>query len=354
MSGSPPREALSSGRFVRRVAVVAVFAVAGALTVLYTHLLANTFLVLFAGLLAALFLRGCSKHLRSFLPVSRRAAVILTVLLTLLLFAALAWWIGPGAAEQLAGLPERLAEVVDDLRGSLEGTAGGEALLGLFRGEAGQSAGVLGGVMGAFSTAIGAMANLLIIAFLGLFLALDPEAYAGPLLLLVPEDNGRRRARGVLRSVVSALQSWLLARILSMAVVGVLTVGALLVAGVPLALALGLIAGGLSFVPFIGPLLASVPAILVGLGESSGTALAVVAIYATIQAVESYLVTPVIEHKMVSLPPALVLTAQAVMGLLFGLVGLLVATPVALTLVVLVQTLYLEDQLDEDIKPAGS
>jgi predicted PurR-regulated permease PerM len=208
--------------------------------------------------------------------------------------------------------------------------------------------------MGAFSTAVGAVANVLIIAFLGLFLAWDPEAYAGPLLLLVPEENGRQRTRGVLRAVVGALESWLLARILSMAVVGVLTVAALLVAGVPLALALGLIAGGLSFIPFIGPLMASVPAILVGLGESSGTALAVAAIYATVQAVESYLVTPVIEHKMVSLPPALILTSQAVMGLLFGVVGLLVATPVALTLVVLVQTLYLEDQLDEDISPAGN
>lgn len=354
MSGTSPPDALSSVRFVRRVAVVAIFAVAAALTVLYTHLLANTLLVLFAGLLLALFLRGSSRFLRSFLPVSRRAAVILTVLVTVLLLVALGWWIGPRATEQLAGLPGRLAEVVGDLRRSVEGTAGGEMLLERFRGELGQPAGVLGGVMGVFSTAVGAVANVFIIAFLGLFLAWDPEAYANPLLLLVPGEDGRQRARGVLHTVVAALESWLLARVLSMAVIGVLTVVSLLVAGVPLALALGLIAGALSFVPFIGPLMASVPAILVGLGESPETALAVAVIYTVIQAIESYVITPVIEHRMVSLPPALILTAQAVMGLLFGLVGLLVATPVALTLVVLVQTLYLEDQLDEEISPAGS
>lgn len=334
--------------------MAAVFAVAAALTVLYTRLLANTLLVLFAGMLLAIFLRGCGRLLRSRLPISRRGAVALTVIASVLLLVALGWWIGPRAAEQMTGLPERLAEVLDQLRDSVGQTPWGEALLPGNGRDLGQLGGVLSGVMGAFSTAIGAVAKVLIIAFLGLFLAWNPGVYTEPLLLLLPEGNGRCRAREVLHTVVEALESWLAARIASMAVVGLLTITGLLIFGIPLALALGLIAGALSFVPFIGPLAASVPAVLVGLGESLGTAVAVIAIYSTIQAFESYLITPVIEHRMVSLPPALIITAQTVMGLLFGVVGILVATPVALTLVVLIQTLYLEDQLGEDISPAGS
>lgn len=353
MNGPSSPGSASSG-FVRRVAVVAVFAVGAALTVLYTRLLANTLLVLFAGMLLAIFLRGCSRVLRSLLPVSGRGAVAITVAAAVLLLVTVGWWLGPRVAEQMTGLPERLTEVVGQLRASVGETAWGDALLRGSGQGLGQLTGVLSGVMGAFSTAVGAVAKMLIIVFLGLFLAWNPRAYTGPLLLLLPEENGRSRAREILLTVVNALESWLVARAASMAVVGVLTIGGLLVAGVPLALALGLIAGALSFVPFIGPLAASVPAILVGLGESVGTALVVAVIYSVVQAFESYLITPVIEHRMVSLPPALIITAQTVMGLLFGVVGILVATPVALTLVVLIQTLYLEDQLGEDISPAGS
>lgn len=346
---------LPTSVFVRRALIVGAVGVAGALAVLYTRLLANTMLVVFAGLLLAVFLNGLGGLLRRRLPLSRRAAFAASVVALLLLVLVAGWWIGPRAVEQMSGLPQRLQEVLDDARGTLEGLGVAAPLLEQPGAQLRDGASMLaGGVMGAFGSVIGTMANMVLIAVIGLFVAWNPGAYTGPLLLLLPDGGPRSRGREVLSSVVEALESWLAGRFASMAVVTGLTVGGLLVAGVPLALGLGVIAGVLSFVPFLGPLAAAVPAVLVGLSVGPTTALVVAAIYGGVQSVESYLLTPVIQHRVVSLPPALIVTVQAVMGLLFGIVGILVATPVALVAVVLVQTLYLQDRLHEDVEPAGS
>lgn len=346
---------LPTPAFVRRALIVGVVGVAGALAVLYTRLLANTMLVVFAGLLLAVLLNGLGGILRRRLPLSRRAAFAAIVVALLLLLLAAGWWIGPRAVEQMSDLPQRLQEALDEARRTLERLGLPAPLLERHGTQLREGASILtGGVMGAFGTMIGAVTNLAVIAVIGLFVAWNPGAYTKPLLLLLPEGGPRSRGREVLSSVVEALESWLTGRFASMAAVTGLTVGGLLVAGVPLALGLGVIAGLLSFVPFLGPLAAAVPAVLVGLSVSPTTALVVAAIYGGVQVVESYLLTPVIQHRVVSLPPALIITVQAVMGLLFGIVGILVATPVALVVVVLVQTLYLQDRLHEDVEPAGS
>jgi predicted PurR-regulated permease PerM len=117
--------------------------------------------------------------------------------------------------------------------------------------------------------------------------------------------------------------------------------------GVPLALALGFIAGLLSFVPNFGPLIALIPAVLVGLMEGPSTALYVVILYIVIQAVESNLITPMIQKQMVYLPPAVILIGQVLLGILVGGLGLILATPIIAIAVVLVQLLYVEDVLGD-------
>lgn len=345
---------MSDGSFARRVTIVGAVAVVAALAVLYMRLLANTFLVLFAGLLFAVLLQGCAKLVRRGLAVPKRAAVLATLLVGFLSLVVLGWWIGPRAADQMMGLPERVASAAENLRASLASTDWGRTAVDrVSSGLQSSASGILGGVMGAFSTVVGAATKILIILFLGLFLAWNPTAYSEPVVRLAPPPT-RSRVREVLDAMEDALQSWLAGRLLSMAVVGLLTMTGLFIAGVPLALALGIIAGLLSFVPFVGPLVAAVPAVLVGFGEGPTTALVVALIYGVVQALESYMITPLIEQRVVSLPPAFVLTAQTVMGLLFGVVGVLVATPVALVLVVLVQMIYLEDVLGESVHPAGT
>jgi predicted PurR-regulated permease PerM len=342
--------------YVRRLWIAAGVAIVAALSVLYLLELAHLLLILFAGLLAAVVMDGLARAVHRRLPVPRKVALVTGFVLAVTGLAAFFWWSGPRIAEQLDSLLNRIPEVVGNLAGRARSTDLGRDLL-----SRGAGAGpvamlpsgrqVVGGVTGVFTSVVGAASSAAIVTFLGVYLAWDPDLYRSAVLRMAPEGERRDRLERMFETTSHTLRRWMVARLVSMSVVGVLTGAALAVAGVPLALALGLIAGVLAFVPFIGPILALLPAVLVGFGQSSRTALVVVLIYVGVQAVESYLITPVVEKEAVYLPPAFLIAAQVIMGTLFGLVGVFLATPIAVTGVVLVRTVYLGGVLDQDVEP---
>lgn len=202
--------------------------------------------------------------------------------------------------------------------------------------------------MGVFSNLVGVLTAALVILVLGLYLAIEPQVYIRGTLRLFP-PRARGRAREVGEELGHALRWWLLGRLASMFVVFLLTWAALLLLGLPLAFLLALIAGILSFIPNLGPILAAVPAVLMGLPEGPQQALWVVVAYLLVQTVESYSITPLIQRRVVQLPPALLLSFQLVMGAVAGFLGLFVATPLLVVLMVLVRMLYIQDRLKEDI-----
>jgi len=190
------------------------------------------------------------------------------------------------------------------------------------------------------------------VVIIGLYLAVRPLTYTEGVARLVPSEQ-RQRAGQVLAAMGHALRWWMVGRGASMLVVGILTALGLLLAGVPLFLSLGVIAGLFSFVPYIGPIAGAVPALLVAFTVSPVKALYVVLIFAGVQLLESNLITPLIQEQTVSIPPALLITAQVVAGVLAGILGVLLATPLAVTLTVAVQMLYVEDVLDEPVEVLG-
>lgn len=121
----------------------------------------------------------------------------------------------------------------------------------------------------------------------------------------------------------------------------------------PLAFALGLIAGLLAFIPNIGPVIAIAPALLLALPEGRTTLLIVLAIYIGVQALESYAITPLIQQEKVSLPPALIIAVQLLFGVLFGLLGLALATPIAAALMTVINLVYVRDYLDRETARQG-
>jgi predicted PurR-regulated permease PerM len=132
-----------------------------------------------------------------------------------------------------------------------------------------------------------------------------------------------------------------------MALVGIATATGLWLLGVPLAFTLGVVAGVVSFVPTIGAVLAIIPALLVAFQQGAWMPAYVLALYCGVQAVENNLITPLVQQKAVSVPPVLVIVVQVLMGLLVGIVGVAIATPLAAVGLQLIRDLYVREKPHE-------
>ncbi|WP_244423121.1 AI-2E family transporter [Bradyrhizobium sp. ORS 375] len=148
-----------------------------------------------------------------------------------------------------------------------------------------------------------------------------------------------------------ALRNWLMAQLVSMAVVGVLTGLGLWALGVPLALVLAVLAALLTFIPNIGPLVAAIPAVPLGLSDGLASALWIAGLYTMVQMIESYVVTPRVQEETVSLPPAFTISMQLLFGVLFGTLGLALATPLGAVLLRVLSRFFVSGYLDNAHEP---
>ncbi|MGH7200668.1 MAG: AI-2E family transporter, partial [Planctomycetaceae bacterium] len=174
----------------------------------------------------------------------------------------------------------------------------------------------------------------------------EPQLYIRGILRLVPVPR-RKRCREVLAAAGYTLRWWILGRLFSMAVLGILVGVGLGLLSVPMALTLALIAAALEFIPTIGPILASLPAILIAFMQGPQQALYVVLLYLAVQTVESYLLTPLVERQSVRLPPVMTILVMTLFGVLWGVLGVLVAAPATAAMITVVQMLYVEDTLGD-------
>jgi predicted PurR-regulated permease PerM len=153
----------------------------------------------------------------------------------------------------------------------------------------------------------------------------------------------------VLAELDTRLRRWLLGKLVAMVVIGLVTAGGLALIGVPLALAFGVLAGLLNFIPYVGPIVAFVPAVLLALMQGLGTVGAVAGLWIGVQTLEGYVLTPLIDQEAVDVPPALQISALAVAGTLMGPLGIVLGAPLTAVAFVLVQRLYVEDALGDDL-----
>ncbi len=310
---------------------------------------AQPFLLIFAGFLAGVFLRLPTAWLRDHTRLPHRAAFGI-VLLTLIGIAALVGvLVAPQVANQVEQLGEELPRAAESLVDQLEDVEGLRWLQQRLQAQMERSgdASWLRRALGVFSTAVGALTGLLIVIWAGIYFALHPALYKRGLLALVPKRR-QERVSEVLTETDHTLGQWMLGKLVAMAVVGVLTWIGLTALGIPLAFVLSLIAAILTFIPNFGPIASTLPPALLALAQSPMKALWVVLLFLAIQAVESYLITPYIQKQAIAMPPALILISQVILASLFGFLGLLVATPLAAALIVLVRGLYVEDALGKD------
>ena len=201
------------------------------------------------------------------------------------------------------------------------------------------------------SSTLTVAAGLFLILVLAIYVGADPALYHVGLMHLFPHGS-RARASVVLTRVATVLRKWLVTQLVAMVVIGVVSTLTLLALGVKAAVALGVIAGLLEFVPTVGPILAAVPAIAMGFLDSPEKALTVGLAYLVIQQLEGHVLIPMLMKEGMDLPPALTIVAQAVMALLFGFLGLMVAVPLLAVVIVPIKLLYVQGVVGDVEEPA--
>ena len=178
----------------------------------------------------------------------------------------------------------------------------------------------------------------LLVLFIAAYIGVDPALYHGGLLELVPARERDRAALACTR-LANVLRRWLVTQLIAMAVIGAVTTLFLFAIHVKAALPLGILAGILKFIPIVGSIFAAIPAMAMAFIDSPHKALLVAIGYFVIQFVENHLLVPILMKHGVNLPPAMTLGVQALMSLLFGFLGLLVAVPLLAAVLTIVRTM---------------
>jgi predicted PurR-regulated permease PerM len=327
--------AAETGSFTRRV----LFVLGALLLVALLWHLADVLVLVFGAVVVAVALRALAGRLELW-RVPPRWSLAVALLLIVATGALVVAWIGEPLAEQLSRLREGLPAAFERVTAWLREHRIGVTVLEYWA-SLRQDAVPWSRLLGVAGTAIGALGTLTLIVITGVYLAADPGLYRRGVLSLLPPPRRADFAEALDRSA-AGLRKWLLGQSLSMLFVGGATALGLLALSVPLALAIGLISGLLAFIPFFGALVGGGLAVLVAFMEGPQTALHVLILCIAIQQVEGHVLMPLVQRWAVALPPVLGLMSTLVFGVLFGVIGVLFATPMMVVVMTWVQCLYVE------------
>ncbi|MCC9642022.1 AI-2E family transporter [Rhodopirellula sp. JC740] len=341
---------MEGSSFVRRVllacAVVLVFVALSALMVAARDLLP----LIFGAVLIAVVLNALAAKLARWLPdfLGQTGRVSLVIASLLLLAGLTTYSFANSAAQKTMQFRDRIQksfqESVETLR---DQPVIGEQLpekeeLPSMMPSSGKSLGLLKNF---FTSTFGGLVDVLILFFLALYFAVSPEKYRVGVIRLLPL-SWRTHVSELMSDSSETLWRWMIGRLIAMALVGILFGVGLSFIGVPMPLELGVFAGLVTFIPNIGGVAAVVPALLLSFQEGTSAMVAVLVLYLAIQTVESYFITPMIQERQVELPPAMVILAQILGGIIFGFWGVVFATPMVAVSMLWINRLYVEEWLE--------
>ena len=332
-------------RFIRRVILVILIA---ALTIALYRI--GTLLILaFGSVLGAITIHAVARRLHRHLHVPMRHAIGLAMLAALAATGFLIWLLTVQFGAQINALivetPALLARLAAWMSQSAVGAKIVQAVDTAYAGA--QAAQDLGGLARGGADLV---LNIILLIVGAMFFAIEPRRYRDGLLLLLPRAK-RPAFADALDDLGRNLRLWLRAQIILMILMGTSTGVGLWLSGVPSAAALGLLAGISEFIPYIGPTVAMLPALGLAANAGNGPLVGAIATYAIVRIVQDMIVTPIIQNKVISIPPAITLFAMVGIGYIFGLTGLVFAAPLLVAIFALTHSLYVREMLGENIKP---
>lgn len=301
----------------------------------------SVFLLILAGALIAIFFLGLSGLICRKTKWKQGICLAIAVFGTLLLATGLFWLMGAKIQTQVEQLHNTLPATIENAKSQLSKNSIGKMIVEKVNSpQTIKKAQALASTF--FKTTFGVFGDIYVVLFLGIFFTVSPDVYKKGMVQLIPK-KGQPKGEDIINKLGDNLKKWLKGKFFAMLVVFILTSIGLLILGIPLWLVLGLIAGLLNFIPNFGPLIAMIPAVLVALMQGPATAALVAGLYIVIQIVESNFITPMVQQKLISIPPALIIAAQLLISPLTGGWGLVLATPLMLIIMILVQELYIKE-----------
>lgn len=300
----------------------------------------HVFILILVGVLIACYFRGVGRFISRKANLSPTLGLLISVFGTLSLAGGIFYLVGATISNQISQLKESFPIMLQQVETMLNNSATGREIVN--RVQDYTSPEKLSPVLsGMFRSTFGGIGDVFIIILLGIYFTSAPKLYTNNILSLVPPAR-RPEALRLMNNLTSGLTKWLMGTFLSMGIIFVLTAVALAIVGVPMWLALAFLAGLLVFIPNFGPIIASVPTIIVAFSISPNTALVVGILFFAIQILEGAFITPKVQHWLMNIPPALIILAQIFAGILLGVWGLVFATPIMLIGMITIRQLYTE------------
>ena len=309
-------------------------------------LLVDLLLLLFACALVSLILLSMTKTFRRHTKLPFGLSLALSVLALLLVVGGAIAFFGATMQGEFAELTTRLPAAWSEVQMRFGASQIGAAILERAQELAPSEQSIVSAATAIIAALGGALSGLALVLIGGLYLAAQPTLYAVGLLRLFPA-KAQASAANTLDAISVSLRNWLKGQALGMLFVGVATGLGLWLVGVPAAPAIGVVAGLAEFVPYLGVIIAGIPAVVLGFGQGTTTGLWTIGVLLAVQQVQGNLVMPLIQNRMVDLPPAVTIFGIIAAGILFGVPGVLLATPLTIVVLVLIRRLYLHEEKEE-------
>lgn len=318
---------------------------------LVVWLFGTVLMVAFASVLVAVMLDWLVRIVRRFVPLPHVLALILVLAVIVGLVITTFTLVGMRLQDNFTALFNQVPDGVralSDLLGLRDYPSVKPADILAYL----TQSGIMGQLANYTSAFFGATVGLFLIVVSGIYLAAQPRVYVEGVRKLFPK-NQSRNFMSALANAGRALRLWMVSQLILMVVVGTAVTVGLMIIGLPTALALGLVAGVLEFIPVAGPVLAAIPALLVGISHGGDTALWVLGLYLLVNQLEGNILVPIVQARTVHLPPVLGLFSLLIFGILFGPLGIMLGTPIAVVGYVLVKQLYVRDKLGREVEIPG-